>query len=253
MQACSIQLDVSFALRNRKGYSLNPIEEINDQLYREVKQYFITTYGEEMGLLLHQWLVRYKTDVSFLEKVYKLIQDNSYEELIDEKKGNAYQLVNDELYLTNQYGRNVIPAYYATNALSIFISMFEPYLPLGTLVDLDIEQLRKTMDLDNVESFRVVITQRLASLPDIPVYFEYGALLYPFGVFENAESIYFSKDLIKSVVHEGFSDESDLAYLAVLKTELIINRSYSAYYFAPTHMREQARRSIATKKEQTYG
>ena len=227
---------------------MNPRAEISDQLYREVKQYFITTYGEEMGLLIHRWLVRYKTDVSFLEKVYKLLQDNSCEELIDEKKNTTYLLVKDELYVINQYGRSVIPAYYATSALKVFISMLEPYLPLGTLVDLDIEQLKKTMELDNVENFRVLITQRLASLPDIPVYFEYGALLYPFGVFENAESIYFSKDLIKRVVHEGFSDESDLAYLAVLKTELIIKRSYYAYFFAPTEMREQARQSLARNR-----
>jgi hypothetical protein len=163
-------------------------------------------------------------------------------------------MLKEELHVSRKDTSSSFHIASAKQALQIMIDLFEDYLPLGSVVDLDKEKLGSTLELAQTEHFRVVINQRLSALPDTPVYFSYGGLIYPVGAFEGAESIYFSSDLISDVVHTGYSDESDLAYLALMKTELVIKRSYTSFYLAPKELKQEAIKELTRKQNKgQYG
>jgi len=223
--------------------------EIDERLYEAVKSCLVRKFGQETGLFFHRWLVSYRSDASFLYKVYDLVKSKRPEAVIDEDRGLTYHVIKDELYISRKDGHEACPLALAAMALQVMLDMSDDYLPLGSVVSLDKEQLGQTMDLDSVDEFRVVITQRMAALSDIPVYFNYGGLIYPFGSFEGAESIYFAKDLVKEVIHEGFSDETDLAYIAAMKAEYIVNRSYTSFLLASQEIQQQAREELRSKGE----
>lgn len=76
------------------------------------------------------------------------------------------------------------------------------FLPLGTVVVL------------NGAVKKVMITQRAVNVgdennPDAePKYYDYGAVLYPEGLVEG-RLVYFNRDDIYRIIHEGYSDKDD--------------------------------------------
>lgn len=234
---------------------MSVIDELPDQLYEGVRSYLADKFGQDRETELHRWLVYYKDDPSFLNQVYRLICSSSLADSMDEThsinddaRGFSYQVVKDELIVRASEQEASVPVQDAASALQIMIDACESYLPLGSIVDLDKDLLSGAVEPASMGNFRVVISQRMAAVPGVPLYFNYGATVYPVGTFKGCRSIYFTPDLIKDVIYVGFSDDTEKAYIAALKTELLFKRNLSSYTFGIKEDRKRARDEVAAQE-----
>ncbi|MBU3102327.1 DUF4176 domain-containing protein [Clostridium sp. DSM 17811] len=51
----------------------------------------------------------------------------------------------------------------------------------------------------------------------IKKYFQYAGVVYPLGMVDAGKAIQFTSELIEKVVHVGYSDEQEEAYVYLLK------------------------------------
>jgi len=124
----------------------------------------------------------------------------------------------------------------------------EDYLSMGSIVELKQDELSDMVKDRSLKSFRVMITQRMAALDEAPVYYNYGAVIYPFGTFKGYESIYFGPELIDRIIFEGYRDDTDIALIAALKTEYLFKRDYTSFRFAKRQVRQQALKEIQAQR-----
>jgi len=220
----------------------------DDHLYELIRGSFIKELGSELGLACHRWLVFYRADPKFLRKLYKHDWTDPDEVLVDEGTGFSYQRSEESLIVKTDYETFSFALPTAKWALRVMIDATEDYLPLGSVVDLKKEEFSDLIDPATIENFRVIITQRLIFFSDIPVYFNYGATVYPIGAFKGAESIYLNPDLIERVVYRGFSDDEDKAYVLAMKLKLLFDGAYVSFDFAPEDLREQAINRLRKKE-----
>ena len=229
-------------------------DEVSDQLYEAVKVTLAKRFGEEKTQAFDHWLMYYREDPSFLLQVFGLIKDDdplntSDKEatLTDDTWGFTYFAFDGKLIVRFLKEEESFTAQEARIALQLMSDACEVYLPLGSVVDLDTDKLKDLIDPDAIDNFRVVITQRMAAPDDVPLYFNYGATVYPVGIFKGCESIYFSSELIKDVVSIGYSDDIEVAYIAAMKSEYLFKRNLCSYAFASKKDRLSARKAIAEK------
>ena len=116
--------------------------------------------------------------------------------------------------------------------LSIIIDVFEEILPLGSVVDLKKERLKGTLPIDEIENVRIVITHRFLHNPKDKFYFPYAGVVYPVGSMGQERTLHFTSPFIERVVHKGYSDEQDEAFVQMMKHELLCNRQVQSFSFA---------------------
>ena len=116
--------------------------------------------------------------------------------------------------------------------LSIIIDSFEEILPLGTVVDLKKEHLRNKLPVDKIENVRIIITHRFLHNPKERFYFPYAGVVYPLGSMGEERTLHFTSPFIETVVHKGYSDEQETAFVLMMKHELLCNRRLRSYSFA---------------------
>jgi len=112
------------------------------------------------------------------------------------------------------------------------IDLLEYILPLGSVVDLNKKYLQKHIRVENIENIRIVITHRFLCQEDDTTYFPYAGVAYPVGMFSKDEIIHFTPSLIEKVVHKGYSDIQDEAYIYMMKQELILEKGMHSYGFS---------------------
>lgn len=122
--------------------------------------------------------------------------------------------------------------------ISGMIDILEKIYPLGTLVGLKKQYLEKIVSQDKIENARVVIVNRFIFHNDIKTYFQYTGVVYPLGMFEKGKVIQFTSALIEKVVHAGYSDEQEDAYVYLMKRELILEKKMHSFGFSTEEERK---------------
>jgi len=222
-------------------------EHIDHELYLALKAFFVQAFGEEAGLAYHSWFAYYADDAGFLYKVYKMIADGAPQELIDSEKDFSYELLRGKLFVKEHGQTFYFDQHQAHKAIELLVDVAQDYLPLGSVVDLRKEEFKDIIDPLSLDNCRILITQRLVALEDTLTYFDYGGVIYPIGILKDYESLYFSSHLIENVIHKGFSDDTDLAFIASVKAELLFSRSYCSFRLASKTLKEQALEEIRNK------
>lgn len=111
------------------------------------------------------------------------------------------------------------------------IDLFEAIHPLGTMVELK-EEFTKSLNLKNKNSkLRVVIVERFAETEDKQAYFPYVGVVYPIGTLGKGKFLHFSSSLIDSVIHEGYHDDMEDAYVLLMKKKLLIDYGGKSFGF----------------------
>ena len=116
--------------------------------------------------------------------------------------------------------------------LAGMIDILEKILPLGTVVDLKKKYLQKHISVDSIQNIRLVITHRFLYREEDTVYFPYAGVVYPLGMLVDNKVIHFTPSLIEKVVHTGYSDGQDEAYIYMMKQELILEKGMHSYGFS---------------------
>lgn len=168
---------------------------------------------------LEKWLLSYMGKTEELYYIYQKISESSSE---------TYT----ETGIT-------LPKEQWQHLLSGAIDLMQPVLPLGSVVDLKKEKLQeKVPKLEQVERVRIVITQRFLSYTPTG-YFTYAGVVYPVGNMQGNQVIQFNPMMIEKVVHKGYEDEQDAAYIYFMKQEYVLREDMRNYEFVSREEGEQ--------------
>ncbi|MCM1497818.1 MAG: DUF4176 domain-containing protein [Clostridium sp.] len=170
-------------------------------------------------MLMH--LAEDKDIISFLYGCMECIKGVKHAVEIAEKKiafsvEEKSRLVweDKEIIMNNEHARELC---------SKMIDVLEPVYPLGTVVELT-DSFTQSLRLKNQgKRIRVVIVERFAATSDKQAFFPYVGVIYPVGLLGKGRYLHFTSSLIDNVLHEGFKDEMDDAYVLLMKKELLID------------------------------
>ena len=108
------------------------------------------------------------------------------------------------------------------------ILITEKILPLGSVVEIDVRKLEMETEKP-VSSIKAVIVDRFMKKETEKQYVPYCGIIYPFG--DSKKQLFFTEQAIHTVIHYGYTDRQEDAYVALIKRE-IIKKGYSSYSFA---------------------
>lgn len=108
------------------------------------------------------------------------------------------------------------------------ILITEKILPLGSVVEVDIRELKLETEKP-VSNIKAVIVDRFMKKETEKQYVPYCGIIYPFG--DSKKQLFFTEQAIHTVIHYGYTDRQEDAYVALIKRE-IIKKGYSSYSFA---------------------
>ena len=108
------------------------------------------------------------------------------------------------------------------------ILITEKILPLGSVVEIDVRKLELETEKP-VSSIKAVIVDRFMKKETEKQYVPYCGIIYPFG--DSKKQLFFTEQAINTVIHYGYTDRQEDAYVALIKRE-IIKKGYSSYSFA---------------------
>lgn len=98
------------------------------------------------------------------------------------------------------------------------ILLTERTLPLGSVVEVDIRELKLETEKP-VSSIKVVIVDRFMKKETEKQYVPYCGIIYPFG--DSKKQLFFTEQAIHTVIHYGYTDRQEDAYVALIKREII--------------------------------
>ena len=199
-------------------------------------------FAAEQAASVKEIGLKFRDDVSFLYQLHACMLHHGGA-MEDERTKVQYEVL-DEYHILKL--GNTEAAFSGGELARLVIDMidiFEDVLPLGSVVDLNKEFLRQTMPLDQVENVRMVITKRFFGAGD-GGYYPYGAAVYPVGMSGEGRSFCFSSALITRVVHSGYADEMEDAFVYELKHRLIVEQGRKSMGFANEEEQEAMRRFL---------
>ena len=172
----------------------------------------------------------YKNQINELYRIYDFINSEE-KEFID---NNINLEKKDNNLCINIKGKNiVISINNFTNILEGSTDILEDILPIGTVIELK-SQFIKTLygETQFKENPKFIITRRFLSKEGGLFYFPYAAVPYPTGELSDENNIYLTSQAIEKVIYKGFSDEKDLAFICVMKSEMIFKKNMKSISFS---------------------
>ncbi|MBA4538735.1 DUF4176 domain-containing protein [Bacillus aquiflavi] len=130
--------------------------------------------------------------------------------------------------------------------LSNTIEIMREVLPLGSIVELDPAYFKP--DRHATSPSKVVITGRFVSPKNDHSYFPYVGVLYPIGEIKAGAQIHFTAPLIKKVIHQGYKDEMEEAFVFLMKQELIVEKDMNSIEFSHHDMNKLQQEMAAKQK-----
>lgn len=199
-------------------------------------------FPAEQAAAVREIGLRFREDVDFLYRLHTCILHHGGA-MEDERTGVQYEIV-DEYHILKM--GNTEAAFSKEELAGLVIDMidiFEEILPLGSVVDLNKEFLQQTMPLDKVDKVRMVIHKRFFGIGENG-YYPYAAVVYPIGMAGEGRSFCFSSALITRVVHRGYADELEDAFVYQIKHQLIIEQKRKSMGFANEREQEEMKRFV---------
>lgn len=180
----------------------------------------------------------YKSNMPCMYQIYHAVGTN--QNWSDEERKIRCKLQNNQ-YTLMYNGANLIftkPQF--QGILAGMIDILEDILPLGSVVDLKKEFFKDMLtDIDKIEQIRVVITNRFLYQEGDTFYFTYAGVVYPIGIFRSKQMLHFTSAVIENVVHTGYSDKQEEAYVFFMKQELIFEKGMHSLGFSTEEERER--------------
>lgn len=193
--------------------------QCKEELWKTYVEY--TDFPEEIKNKVRDIGLLFKNDVKFLYSVRKCVL-NGGGAMEDEKKHILYETADEYHILRKGDSEVALRQKEMSLLLANMIDIFEDILPLGSVVDLKKDFLSQQMDLRNVDKVRVVISKRFIG-GETGCYYPYAAVIYPIGMGGRGRTFCFSAGLIEKVVHMGYSDLVEEAFVHEMKKKLIVN------------------------------
>ncbi len=196
---------------------------------KAVAELFLGWLGQNMELEEEQkkvsvnYVYRHYRDIKEIIEAYGALQkEEDYQslELSLENKGGTLKIGNQ----TVAEGKHKIK-----ELLEVMTEAVQDILPLGTVVELKQEEIPKEQR-EGKGALRVVITRRFLEIEGETEYLPYSGVLYPVGAISQEQQVYFTGHAVKNILHRGYSDESELAYVLHTK-EIILQKRLRSIMF----------------------
>lgn len=172
----------------------------------------------------------YKNQINRLYRIYDFLNSEE-KEFID--NNIKFEKQDSNLCLNIKGKTMIISIKNFKNLLEGSIDILEDILPIGTIIELKnkfIKSLYK--DTKFKENPKFIIIRRFLSKEGSLAYFPYAAVPYPTGELNDRNNIYLTSQAIEKVVYKGFSDEKDLAFICVMKSEMIFRKNMKSISFS---------------------
>ncbi len=191
--------------------------EDTDYLNKQ-EQVMLMQLAMEGEKLLSFWYECHKCMNRMTEKVE--LQEYQLSFYFNEK----YHLIwkNQELILEQDCMKELIAHY---------IDIFEPIYPLGTVVELSSDFSQSLQLKNRNQKVKAVVIERFVSNSTKEAYFPYVGIVYPVGMLGHGKCIHFTSALIDRVIHLGYRDEMEDAYVLLMKKELVIDNDAVSFGF----------------------
>ncbi|MBE5934409.1 MAG: DUF4176 domain-containing protein [Lachnospiraceae bacterium] len=189
--------------------------------------------------LISEWLDRH-TDLSdHYKSIFKNVKNAIQSDLslfydmnraimqggghINRKDLNIEFLCNGSMCEMNTlFGRMNMEAMDFRKIITTFIEFYEPIYPIGTVVELKKEAFKSIIDISNIDKLKVVIAHRVIPISDSR-FMPYIGVIYPVGpTGEPNDGLHFTPAAIEKVVHMGYADDQELAFLFNIKYHAIV-------------------------------
>lgn len=179
-----------------------------------------------------------KNDLAFLYHIYDQV-NAEHKSLKDDKNQIQYFYESPNHCIQYKGEQMEYSQEELTEILKGMLCILEEILPLGSVVKLREDflmdsflQLKQKNDQQNAEqlekamkeSLEFVITRRFIETPDQGIYFDYAGVPYPVGQDMQNIILYFTPRMIEEVLHTGYWEEKEKAFVCLVKEELILER-----------------------------
>lgn len=204
--------------------------EMNHRLIREWFKRYTTLDNNQVNMLM-DIKDAIQSDLSLLYTMNKYIVEGNGE--ISDKALNIEFICREgKCGLYTDKGEIIMEASEFRRILAAMIDIYEDMYPLGTVLDLKKEYYRDMLPVDEVEHIRVVVNYRFVPVSD-DMYIPYVGSVYPIGNNgKNTTGIHFTPMTVEKVVHMGYMDEEETAYLFQSKLGLIVENNMHSTGFA---------------------
>lgn len=183
----------------------------------------------------------------FMYDCYGCITQQLERAELKEKQLSFY--MDEECYLKWGMQEFVLNINDARELIARFIDILEPIYPLGTVVALKEDFSRSLKLKSHINQVKVVIIERFASTKEKDAYFPYVGIVYPVGMLGHGKCIHFTNALVDHVVHMGYRDEMDDAYILLMKKELILDNDAMSCGFLTKEEVEEYREELGMTNE----
>lgn len=158
---------------------------------------------------------QYADDPMLMDSIYEYLKSENSDLTIDniylEKAGLYLVVKEEEKYFVMEQD----------DFLNLIITIkcyLQDYLPLGSIVKIE----------DDGNNY--VIEQRMVNLKGKSYYYDYRAIPYPMGIFNEQMYVYFSSNQIEKIEFFGYSDSENEGYELALKESFIDNDIFEYIY-----------------------
>lgn len=204
--------------------------EMNHRLIREWFKRYTTLDNNQVNMLM-DIKDAIQSDLSLLYTMNKYIVEGNGE-IFDKALNIEFICREGKCGLYTDKGEIIMEASEFRRILAAMIDIYEDMYPLGTVLDLKKEYYRDMLPVDEVEHIRVVVNYRFVPVSD-DMYIPYVGSVYPIGNNgKNTTGIHFTPMTVEKVVHMGYMDEEETAYLFQSKLGLIVENNMHSTGFA---------------------
>lgn len=208
---------------------LNKIE-MNNRLIKEWLKKYTSVDPDQIAMLM-DIKEKIQDDLTLLYQMNKIIVQGEGH-TVDKEIGVEFVSNNGISTLQTNYGQIMLDNTSFRQIIAAFIDVYEDIYPLGTVVDLKKEYFRGVLPVDEVEHVRVVISYRYIPCSE-NMYIPYMGNIYPIGNSGiKTNGLHFSPKAIEKVVHMGYIDEEEIAFLFQRKYEMLIENNMHSSGFA---------------------
>ena len=188
---------------------------------------FLTDDDKAMSLKI---VLLYKNKINGLYRIYDFINSEE-KEFIDNDLNLEKHDKDININMNNKTSNISISNF--KNILEGSIDILEDILPIGTIIELKSQFIKSLYgDTQFKENPKFIIIRRFLSKEGSLSYFPYAAVLYPTGELNDGNNIYLTSQAIEKIVYKGFSDEKDLAFICVMKSEMIFKKNMKSISFS---------------------
>lgn len=204
--------------------------EMNHRLIREWFKRYTTLDNNQVNMLM-DIKDAIQSDLSLLYTMNKYIVEGNGE-IADKALNIEFICREGKCGLYTDKGEIIMEASEFRRILAAMIDIYEDMYPLGTVLDLKKEYYRDMLPVDEVEHIRVVVNYRFVPVSE-DMYIPYVGSVYPIGNNgKNTTGIHFTPMTVEKVVHMGYMDEEETAYLFQCKLALIVENNMHSTGFA---------------------